>query len=374
MQHRSTELFGGIIFFFFAVFAFVLGYTVIEGVFVPMLFAAIFSVVFSPAYHWLLRKTKSKGLSSLLTCFFLLFLVLALISFAIYLAIGEVVSITKLFTDNFELQRLDFLTDQQQFTNLVNQTVASLNEMVKNIPYINTSLSEIVVKVLENIPPLVQQISAYTIGFIKLTFSGAADWIVQLVVFFIAFFYLLIDGNDFTNYAFRLLPINALHERQISKRFSNLCYSWIVVSLLIAFIQGSLATIGFAIIGVPSPFIWGVITMFASFIPFIGAAIIWVTMGIIYIILGKYGAGIFILVWGAIMISTSDNILRPFLLKDSVKIHPLILFLAVTGGFYAFKVPGLIIGPLVVVFISTLLYIYELEFQQTLDEFHNPSR
>lgn len=141
--------------------------------------------------------------------------------------------------------------------------------------------------------------------------------------------------------------------------------------MLLAVLQGAFAAIGFAIIGVPSPFIWGIITLFASFIPFIGSAIIWVSIGVIYLILGQYGSSIFILIWGATLISSSDNILRPFLLKEGIKIHPLILFVAVLGGFYAFNVAGLIIGPLIIVFLSTLLYIYQLEFDDILNHFHN---
>ncbi|MDZ4217277.1 MAG: AI-2E family transporter, partial [Candidatus Gracilibacteria bacterium] len=195
--------------------------------------------------------------------------------------------------------------------------------------------------------------------------------LVGLLIFFISFFFLLMDGNRFKKYAFKLLPINALHERQISKRFSSLCYAWIVVSLLLAFIQGSMSAIGFAIISVPSPLIWGIVSMLTAFIPFVGAGIIWGSIAIIYLIIGEWGSALFIVIWGSLLVSSVDNLLRPFLLKQGVKIHPLILFLAVLGGFFAFGVSGLIIGPLVIVFISTLLYIYELEFGEVLLDFHN---
>jgi predicted PurR-regulated permease PerM len=346
------------------------GYIILQGIFVPLLFAMIFAVVFYPIYLWFLKKTKSRLLSSLLCCFVLVLMVMALISFAVYLAVGEVVNITNIFTDSFDFNNLNFLTDQAQLESLVNDTIANINRIMERIPFIDTSLSEILGEILKNIPTALQSVSSSLISFVKIGFDSAAKWIVQLIIFFISFFFLLIDGKSFVEYTFKLLPINALHERQIMKRFSNLCYSWIVVSLLVAFIQGSLAALGFAIIGVPSALIWGIITMFASFVPFIGGSIIWATIGIIYIILGYYWSALFIVIWGFTMISSSDNILRPFLLKEGVKIHPLILFLAVLGGFFAFNVPGLIIGPLIIVFISTLLYIYQLEFEQELNEFH----
>jgi predicted PurR-regulated permease PerM len=367
---KNTATFAGIILLIFALLAIYWGYIVLQGVFVPLLFAMIIAVVFYPGYLWLLNKTKSPILSSLLTCLALVLIVLAVISFAVYLAVGEVVSITKVFTQTLDIQNIDFFTDQKQLELLVNETITNVNQIFERIPFIDTTLSEIITELLKNIPTALQSVSAYLLSFLKIGFDSATKWIVQLIIFFISLFFLLIDGKSFVEYTFRLLPINALHERQIMKRFSNLCYSWIVVSLLVAFIQGSLAALGFALIGVPSPLIWGIITMFASFVPFIGGSIIWATIGIIYLILGYYWSALFIVIWGFTMISSSDNVLRPFLLKEGVKIHPLILFLAVLGGFFAFSVPGLIIGPLIIVFISTLLYIYQLEFEEELNQFH----
>ncbi|MGE3278893.1 MAG: AI-2E family transporter [Candidatus Altimarinota bacterium] len=373
-KSKNSATFAGIILLIFALVALYMGYIVLKGVFVPLLFAMIFAVVFYPVYLWLLKKTKSPLLSSFLSSCILVLLALALIAFAVYLAVGEVVSITKVFTQSLDLQSIEFITDQRQLEILVNDTIANLNQIVEQIPFIDTNLSEVIGELLKNIPTALQSVSSYLISFIKIGFDSAAKWIVQLIIFFISFFFLLIDGKTFVAYTFKLLPINALHERQIMKRFSNLCYSWIVVSLLVAFIQGSLAALGFALIGVPSPLIWGIITMFASFIPFIGGSIIWGTIGIIYLILGYYWSALFIMIWGLTMISSSDNVLRPFLLKEGVKIHPLILFLAVLGGFFAFNVPGLVIGPLIVVFISTLLYIYQLEFEEELNQFHYVER
>lgn len=372
---KNNSTFAAIILLIFGLVAIYWGYMVVEGIFVPLLFAMILAVVFYPLYQWLFLKTKRQYLSSLLCCLILIIAVLGLIFFAVYIAVGEVVSLTNLFTTSIDLQSLAFLTDQSQLEIFVNETISRVNTLLSEVPFIDvSSLNSIFADVLGKIPALLQDVSSYLISFIKIGIDKATQGVLALVVFFISFFFLLIDGKHFVEYTFRLLPINALHERQIMKRFSNLCYAWIVVSLLIAFLQGTFAAIGFTIIGVPSPLIWGIITMFASFIPFVGGALIWLTMGVIYLILGQYGSGIFILIWGLTLISSSDNIIRPFLLKEGVKIHPLILFIAVLGGFYAFNVAGLIIGPLIIVFISTLLYIYQLEFEEILNQYHSRER
>src|SRR5690606_2224123 len=227
-KHSST--FAGIILLIFALMAIYWGYIIFKGIFIPLLFAMIFAVVCYPVYLWFLKKTKSRMLSSFLCCILLIFMVLGVISFAVYLTVGEVVSITNVFTDSFDFESLQFLTDQRQLEILVNDTIANVNRIVEQIPFIDTSLSEILSEILKNIPTALQSVSSYLISVVKIGFDSAAKWIVQLIIFFISFFFLLIDGKTFVEQTFKLLPINALHERQIMKRFSNLCYSWIVVS------------------------------------------------------------------------------------------------------------------------------------------------
>lgn len=374
-HEKYAGAFAGIILLLFSLLGVFLGYIVLKGVFVPVLFAMLFAVVGQAFYKWLLKKTKNKYMSSLLVCISLVLVVIALLSFAIYLAVGEVVSVTKVFTNSIDFQSIEFLLDQDQLEELVNETIVGVDSLMSKVPFIDTSsVEQVVTEVLKNIPPLLQNLSSYIISIIRIGFDQAAKWILNFFIFFISFFFLLMDGGKFIDYTFKLLPINALHERQISKKFSSLCYAWVVVNLLLAFIQGSMAAIGFAIIGVPSPLIWGIVTMFAAFIPFVGSGIIWGAMALIYLILGEYYAALFIVIWGALLISSADNLLRPFFLKEGIKIHPLIVFLAVFGGFFAFGIPGLVIGPIIMVFLSTLLYIYELEFGEVLEVFHKGSK
>lgn len=374
-RSNSTML-ATIIMLFFGALGLYLSYLVAKGIFVPVMFAALFAVVFYPLYQHLLKRNKSEALSSLLCCLILVAVVMAVISLVVYLAVGEVVNVTRVFfTESFDYQSIEIFTDQAQLEALLEQTTTSIDAILENVPLIDaSSISDIIVETLKNIPPLLQNLSSYILGLLRVGFDSAARLILDFVIFFISFFYLLIDGKRFVKYSYRMLPINALHERQISKRFSTLCYAWIVVNLMLAFIQGTLAAIGFAFIGVPSPLIWGIVTMLASFIPFVGGALVWGIIALIYLILGEWWSALMIVLWGSIMVSSSDNILRPFLLKEGIKIHPLIVFLAVLGGFFAFNVPGLVIGPLVMVFVATLLYIYELEFGAVLESFHQTGR
>ncbi|MDP3975833.1 MAG: AI-2E family transporter, partial [bacterium] len=360
--YHHSRTFAGVILIVVSLIAFYLGYLVLQGIFIPLLFASLFAVVFHPVYLFLVDRLKNRYLSSAICCLLLVLFFAGIFSLAIYLAVGEVVSFTKVFTESLDLGNLSFLTDQEQLQQLIDQTTARINALASTIPFFDASApSQALTELLKSIPELLQNISSSLISLLRIGVDSAARILIAVFIFFISFFFLLIDGNSFVRYTFKLLPINALHERQMIKRFTGLCFSWIVVSILLAIIQGSLAGVGFAIIGVPSALIWGVISVMAAFIPFIGVSLIWGVIAIIYLLLGEYWSALFIALWGMLLVGTIDNFLRPFLLRGGIKIHPLILFLAVLGGFFAFGIPGLIIGPIIMVFISTLLYIYELE-------------
>ncbi|MDZ4216938.1 MAG: AI-2E family transporter, partial [Candidatus Gracilibacteria bacterium] len=171
-SEKKSHLFAGIILLIFSLIALYLGYLVFSGVFIPLLLAILFAVVFYPVYNWLLQKTKSEIWSSLLTSLMLIAIIAAFVSFVIYLAVGEVVNIARLFTRSIDIQSMTFLTDQEQLEGLVQETIHSLDTFVQQIPFVDTSITAVLGQLLENIPPLIQEISSYIISIIRVGFDG----------------------------------------------------------------------------------------------------------------------------------------------------------------------------------------------------------
>ena len=97
---------------------------------------------------------------------------------------------------------------------------------------------------------------------------------------------------------------------------------------------------------------------FTSLVPVIGTAVVWVPAGLVLLLQGKTGAGIFILVWGAVVISNSDNVIRIFVVKGPVRMHPLLLFFAIMGGLNLAGILGVVYGPLVLAMVQALLEIF----------------
>jgi predicted PurR-regulated permease PerM len=70
----------------------------------------------------------------------------------------------------------------------------------------------------------------------------------------------------------------------------------------------------------------------------------------------------------AFFISFLDNFLRPFFLKDRIKIHPLLIFFSILGGLQVFGFNGILLGPIVVILFFTIVDILLEDDSQTLEE------
>jgi predicted PurR-regulated permease PerM len=125
-------------------------------------------------------------------------------------------------------------------------------------------------------------------------------------------------------------------------------------------VQGVLASIGFAIGGVPEPVTWSVLLAIASFIPVIGTALVWFPAGLYLITTGHVAWGVFEWVWGLLAVmAATDYVVRPRLVGKNGHTHPLLTLISLVGGVLAFGLPGLVAGPLIVSLFAATLRIYE---------------
>jgi predicted PurR-regulated permease PerM len=109
---------------------------------------------------------------------------------------------------------------------------------------------------------------------------------------------------------------------------------------------------------VPNTLLWTLVTFFVSFIPGVGAWIVPVSLSIGLFIQGRTGWGIFLVVWGLLVVGLVDNVVRPLLIKGEVEMHGAVVFFALLGGLAAFGAVGLVAGPLVVAFSIAISRTY----------------
>ena len=111
-----------------------------------------------------------------------------------------------------------------------------------------------------------------------------------------------------------------------------------------ALVQAVVAGIGFAIAGVPGAVLLGVLTFFFAVIPF-GPPVVWVPAALWLFAQGSPGWGVFMLLWGALGISSVDNIIRPVLISQGTRMPFVLVFCGLIGGALTFGLVGIFLGP-----------------------------
>jgi predicted PurR-regulated permease PerM len=188
---------------------------------------------------------------------------------------------------------------------------------------------------------------------------------VEVFITFFAVFYLLRDGEKLTDSIKRIILTRYGKKQHIVKRFNEVMYAVVFGALLIALIQGSLGAIGFALFGISSPITWGVIMFFLALIPSIGTGLIWVPASIILVLTGFItsdmtsiwkGVGLFI--YGLLIVGSIDNILKPKIIGDRSRVHPVLVLTGTLGGLALMGIAGIVVGPAVIAMTLTFIELY----------------
>ena len=96
--------------------------------------------------------------------------------------------------------------------------------------------------------------------------------------------------------------------------------------------------------------------------------IIYIPIGVYLILTGDLYRGIFVLLWGSVIIGNTDNLIRAWILRGKSKVNPIFIIFSLMGGIALFGFWGLILGPLILSLTATIFHIYELEYNDTLEK------
>lgn len=194
------------------------------------------------------------------------------------------------------------------------------------------------------------------------TVSAIGNRIISyLLMFFLLYFLLVSDRDRLNNMVFALMPFGRHNTLKLQREFKKVTYATLTTSSLIALLQGSLLALGFWLMGVDAPVLWGVVAVIAAFVPMLGTAAVWLPAVLWYAAQGDWLTSVGLLVCGLI-ISTIDNFIRPFMQKRVGQIHPFVSLLGVVVGLSIFGLVGLIIGPLLVSYFILMLKMFKEEY------------
>lgn len=267
-------------------------------------------------YQWLLRHLGChRLLVSVLVTLALAILILAPVAFILYLSVHEA------------LIALEWLRQQE------------LMKLVGNFPPFLRSAAH---KYLGGAAHLASAVA----GHIPYVLGGVGRWLIEAFLALVTLFYALWRGPQMIEFLRRTSPLSADHTNALLDEFHIVARGLFWGNVVIAVFHGVFGAIGYWIARVPAVLFLGGITLFASFIPGIGTAVVWIPIAVVMWILGHHWNALFLLSWGVVVIGGIDHLLRPALSRVGTSLPTLLMFLTIYGGIATFGLKGLLLGPM----------------------------
>jgi predicted PurR-regulated permease PerM len=316
-----------------------------------ILVAAVLASIFYRPFEWLVKKIGGrKKIAALIMCIFIiLVIVIPLTNLIIFGAQKSVAAYSD--TINF----LNAGGFEDTFKN---------NALQSAEKWFNINGESLKTLLLDMAQKSSNFLVSGATGFLK----GTTTFIISLILIIFTLFFFFIDGQKMLERLMYWTPLSDKYDRLIFKKFRDVSYTVFFSTFMVALVQSTLMATAFFIVGLPA-FFPAIATALLSMIPFFGAWLIWVPAGIYLLAIGHIWQGIFVIVFGAAVISTVDNIIRMFMIKGKAEVHPIFILFSVLGGIAMFGFWGIVIGPLLISLAVTILNIYdEVEYSKILNK------
>ena len=318
----------------------ILSLRVMAGFLLPLLLAAMLAVIFGPLHRWLRERfLVPDWVAAAATTLFVLLIVLVPLFLLVSRAGGDAVAILR----SPEGLRLD----PTVLDGLVH-TVNDASGLHVTSESVNTELRKLAE---EWIGPIAARAP---VVIVKL--------LIGLIVMTVSLFYFLADGRRMFDAVTKLIPLDRRYQWQLLEEFEEVSRAVVSSTLLAALVQAVLAGFGFYVAGLGGVFLLTLLTFFGALVPFVGAAAVWGTASLYLLFFVKNTwAAVGLALWGACVVSTVDNIIKPIVLHGQSKLHPLLALLSVLGGVGALGPIGIFVGPIAVAFLQAALTMLQAE-------------
>lgn len=335
MERRTIEAF-----FFLTLLVGTLG--VVVFMFWPffgvLFLASVLAFLLSGVNERLAKKFKSRGLAALVTTVGALLVILVPISFLIWQAAQEAAGLYR---------NLQIFATPEAVLNLFDTVWDRVGPLVPWLSVDHASFAA-------GIKSMLAWVVSHTDNIVA---SIGNATIKSFILLFVLFFFLR-DSIVIRRKLMDLSPLSDTHENQIIGTITRTIAATVRGKILIAFLQGLVAGLGFLIFGVPAPVLWGGVLMLASFVPHIGTALVMIPIIIYLLATSTFGAALGMALWSIFLVSLLDNFLGPKLMAQGTHTHALLVFLSVLGGLSLFGPIGILLGPVVMALLHALFDIY----------------
>lgn len=356
MEEKGSER--SVLYFFLALFcvALFLSWNLIAPFFSIIILGTVCAGVFAPLYRWLNKKLSSP-FSSLLVCLVIFFLILVPALFFVGVLSKEAYNLYLMGKNAVFSHQLKDIFDETRFLERLNTFLTSVG-IEKRVTF-----DQLISPVSE-----LGRIVGFSL-FEKASFvaSNIFKFVFYFCLMLVVVFYLLMDGKRVIDYVFDLSPLPGEHNEKLFEKFTDIAGAVLVVNGLGGLIQGAAGGALFFFLGLNSPFLWGVIMGFLAFLPIVGIGLVFIPTAILLLLKKRIIAGIFMLVFYAVLSWGVEYLFKPKVVGDRVRMHPLIVFFAIIGGLEVYGILGLIYGPLIITLFFTLAEIYFANFQVLIE-------
>ena len=313
--------------------------------------AAVVTGIFYPLYQRLTRKL-APPLSSLITCLVIFHLVLVPIVFFIGILAQEAYDLYLMGRDaQINAQVLNFL-ENSRFIETVNQLLGLVGAELSG-EEIKNAFSE-----------LGKLVGLYLYRQTQTTAQNILSFFVNIMIMLLICYYLFIDGKRLLAFLIALSPLPQDEEEQLVGKFQDMAGAILVVNGVAGVVQGTFGGIVFAVFGLKSPLLWGVIMGLLAFLPIVGIGLVLLPATAILFINGRLAAGFCFIVFYIVITVCVEYLAKPRIVGQRVQMHTLLVFLSIIGGLKLFGILGIIYGPLIVAAFLTLTDIYHASYQK----------
>jgi predicted PurR-regulated permease PerM len=300
--------------------------------FVALFGAYVFSFMFAPVYIWIKRKIGKDELAAILTVFMILVVALVPLLMICYTAFNQALALQ----DKFNPQDLSVL-----FERFSPNIKAKIDLVLQRV---TRDVSDTLTEVLPSI------------------FAAVSHLVVSLFVMFFVMYYIFLNIHYVFIRSAEYLPFKQSNAIWLIRQFEHISRAILVGQIMVSSLQGLMGGIGFFIFGLHDAVLWGIVMAVLSLVPLVGTSLVWLPACVYLLAHNNYYAGIGLLLWGSIVVSHIDNLVRPRLGKKLGNINPIVMLLGAFAGLEFFGIVGVVVGPFLLAFFLLLLQVYRQEY------------
>ena len=322
-------------------FALYLSYLLFQPFLNPLLSALVIAIVFFPVHARMQTVVRNSSLAAFLSTVMvtLIIIVPAIMIFA---------AVTK------EISSLIALIDQKSVES--GGLSPYLNRLLERpMNWLGQYIDLSQFNLRDAIRSRLEGVSRFLLAQLANIIGSLTSFLVDAVVTIFTLFFLFREGRSMRRRVAAILPLSPSQVESLFTGIENTIIGTVYGGLVVAAVQGALIGIALWVFGIHSPVLWAVVAAFFALLPFVGTAVVWVPAAIYLAATGHWVQAIILAGWGAGVVGSVDNVLRPFLISGRVKMHTLLIFFAVFGGVNVFGFLGLFIGPVILAITTALL-------------------